>query len=398
VTVRAAGSAAALTSTRDRAGDVPGRPRPRWRDRLRAHPTFLRWAATFPPTRPIVRRRAAALFDLCGGFVYSQVLLACVRLRLFEMLMDGPQTPDQLALRLSLSVDTSMRLLGAAAALRLAETRRDGRFALGPLGAALVGNPSVAAMVEHHALLYEDLRDPVGLLRGDRSDSALRRFWPYADAAAPAALAPAETAAYSRLMAASQPLLAADVMAACRLGRYRCLLDLGGGDGTFLAAVAAAEPALRLILFDLPAVAECAAARFAAAGMAGRVRAVGGDFRTDPLPEGADIVSLVRVIHDHDDGTALTILRAARQALPPGGTLLVAEPMAATRGAAAVEAYFNGYLLAMGRGRLRRPEALEALMRQAGFSRVRLLPTRLPMLVRVLTGRRGSDADPAGAG
>ena len=86
----------------------------------------------------------------------------------------------------------------------------------------------------------------------------------------------------------------------------------------------------------------------------------GGDFRTDPLPEGADIVSLVRVVHDHDDEAALAILRAAWQALPAGGTLLLAEPMAGTRGAGGVGAYFAFYLLAMGSGRPRRAEELTA--------------------------------------
>ncbi len=44
-------------------------------------------------------------------------------------------------------------------------------------------------MVEHHALLYADLADPVALLRGDERDTALRRYWAYAAGAGPAALA-----------------------------------------------------------------------------------------------------------------------------------------------------------------------------------------------------------------
>ena len=47
------------------------------------------------------------------------------------------------------------------------EPTRDGRFALADLGAALIGNPAIAAFVEHHALLYDDLRDPVALLKGE---------------------------------------------------------------------------------------------------------------------------------------------------------------------------------------------------------------------------------------
>ncbi|MFZ4534249.1 MAG: hypothetical protein ACOYOJ_20875, partial [Alsobacter sp.] len=55
-----------------------------WRDRTIASPAFQRWAAGFPLTRPVARRRAAELFDLVAGFVSSQVLAAVVRLRLLE--------------------------------------------------------------------------------------------------------------------------------------------------------------------------------------------------------------------------------------------------------------------------------------------------------------------------
>jgi demethylspheroidene O-methyltransferase len=362
----------------------------RWhalRNRLLASSRFQRWATACPLTRPIARRRARGLFDLCAGFVYSQVLLACVRLRLCEILLDGPQPIERLAGALLLPPDAATRLLEAASALRLAERRRDGRYGLGTLGASLMGNPGVAAIVEHHALLYGDLRDPVALLRREPEATELRRLWPYADGEQPAALRPEEVAAYSDLMAASQPLVAADVLAAYRFDRHRCLLDLGGGDGTFLTAVAAAAPTLELMLFDLPAVAYRARARLANSGLSTRVLIFGGDFRTGELPQGADIISLVRVIHDHNDAAALAILRAARRALPTGGALLLAEPMAHTPGAEPIGAYFGFYLLAMGSGRLRRSEELSALVRQAGFSRLRLLPTRRPMLVRALLAR-----------
>ena len=109
------------------------------------------------------------------------------------------------------------------------------------------------------------------------------------------------------------------------------------------------------MLFDLPPVAARAAARLRRARPGARAPTrVGGDFLADPLPTGADVVSLVRVVHDHDDDAALAILRAARQALPPDGTLLLAEPMAGAAGAEPVgDAYFGFYLLAMGSGRPR---------------------------------------------
>jgi len=313
------------------------------------------------------------------------VLLACVRLGLFEMLLEGPQTLAVLADRLALPPDSAVRLLEAAVSLQLVSRRGGGRFGLGPLGAAMVDNPGLTAMIEHHGLLYADLRDPVALLRGKPGDAALAGYWPYAAAADPAALGAEQVAAYSALMAASQPLVAGDILAAYRFDRHRCLLDLGGGDGRFLTEVAARAPGLQLMLFDLPAVVERARGRFAEAGLAGRVRVSGGDFLRDALPMGADIVSLVRVVHDHDDARALTILRAARRALPAGGTLLLAEPMADAPGAEPVgDAYFGFYLLAMGRGRARNPAEFAALLRRAGFDGMRVVPTRTPLLTGLI--------------
>jgi len=360
----------------------------RWlarRDRLIGNPQFQRWAAAFPFTRPIARRRRRALFDLCAGFVYSQVLLACVRLNLFAILADGPVSVCALAPRLGLTEQRTERLLRAAAALGLTAKRSGGRFGLGPHGAALVGNPGLLAMIEHHGLLYEDLRDPVALLRGDTTDTAIGRLWPYARRASGRELSAPETARYTALMAGTQDLVAAEILDSYPFSRHRRLLDLGGGSGAFLIAVARRVPGLELLLFDLPAVAGEARSRLAAEGIGARVQVLGGDFLADPLPRGADLISLVRIIHDHDDDQALQILRQARQALPPEGVLLVAEPMAGAQSAATVsDAYFGFYLLAMGSGRPRTEEELASLLGAAGFSRVKGAPSRDPFLVSVL--------------
>lgn len=351
-----------------------------WRARMVARPGFQRWATAFPLTRPLVRRESRALFDLCAGFVYSQVLLACVRLRLFDLLAAGPKSLAELARDLQLDAPHAECLLEAAVALRLADRRSDGRYGLGDLGAALRANPGIAEMVEHHALLYEDLRDPVALLRDPGAETRLSRLWAYARNPASGALEAEDVSAYTRLMAASNALVAEEVLDAIDIGRYRCLLDVGGGSGGFLIACARRAPSLRLMLFDLPAVAEQGRARLAAAGLAARATVAGGDFRVDALPTGADVVSVVRVLYDHDDETVLAILRAARAALPAGGTILVAEPMAGMRGAEAMGgAYFGFYLLAMRGGRARSPERIASLLREAGFVRPRPVPTRLPI-------------------
>lgn len=370
--------------------------RPSWRERWRARrdawladPRFRRWAERFPLTRPIARRRARELFDLVAGFVYSQVLLACVRLKLFDWLAGGPQSAAALAARSALREDAAERLLAAAASLRLLEQRGDGCYGLGPLGAPLVGNTALTAMIEHHAALYEDLADPLALLRSVPGAAVLAGYWPYAGSEQPGALPGERVAAYSALMSASQPLVAEQVLDAYPVARHRWLLDVGGGEGGFLCAAAQRAPDLRLQLVDLPSVAERARARFARQGLATRAEAIGRDFLQQPLPRGADLVSLVRVVHDHDDAAVMTLLRAVHAALPPGGTLLLAEPMAGTAGAEPVgDAYFGFYLLAMGSGRARSAAQLQQMLTAAGFVAVREQSTRMPLQAGLITARR----------
>lgn len=358
------------------------------RHTLLQSPRFQALATAFPLTRPLARHNAAALFGLCTGFVHSQVLLACVRLGVFEHVRSGPRTLDELSALTGLPVEGMDRLARAAAALKLLTRESDGRYGLGDLGAALLGNPSVFAMIRHHGDFYQDLADPVALLEGRSRQTRLARFWGYAGADDPAADTEAGADAYSDLMADTQAFVAGEVLAAYPVGAHRRLVDLGGGSGAFALAAAKAAPELDVTVCDLPSVAGLARARLRAAGLEGRGRAVGSNFFEDPLPEGADLMTLVRILHDHDDAPVQRLLERVRTALAPGGTLLIAEPMAGTRGAEAMgDSYFGLYLWAMGSGRPRTRAELEALLREAGFTEIRERRTRLPLLVRVLVAR-----------
>ncbi len=363
-----------------------------WASRQQASPAFRRWAARFPLTRPIARRRASQLFDLVAGFSYTQVLLACVQLKLFDRLAAGPASAEALAATLQLTPEACRRLLDAAVALRLLARRQprgqSAVYRLGPLGAPMVGNAALLAMVAHHRLLYADLADPLAMLRATPGQGELARYWAYARSAAPQALAPAQVADYSALMAASQPLVADDILDTYPLRQHRCLLDVGGGEGVFAAAAAQRWPQLKLIVFDLPEVAQRAQRHLATLGLQARASAVGGDFCTDALPSGADVISLVRVVHDHDDHRVMALLQAARRALPAHGVLLLAEPMAGTAGAQAMgDAYFGMYLWAMGSGRPRCVAQLGQMLEAAGFQAPRLLRNAMPLQTQVLLAR-----------
>jgi demethylspheroidene O-methyltransferase len=356
-----------------------------WRNRLLSSPRFQRWAASFPLSRPIARWRTRRLFDLVAGFVHSQVLATCVELQLFDLLATGPQMTATIARRADLPIESTRRLMDAAVALGLADRAGPDRYALGPDGAALRGNPGLAEMIGHHRHLYADLSDCLALLRQGGGQGDLAGYWPYARSGVPEAAGADDVGAYSALMAATQPGVAADVLQACPLGGRRRLLDIGGGEGAFLAAAAASAPHLKLMLFDLPAVASRARERLGAAGLLDRTEILAGDFLTDAIPEGADLITLIRILHDHDDAGVHAILRGIRRALPPDGALLIAEPMSAAPARDRIgDAYFGLYLLAMGRGRVRTPQTLMSSLAAAGFRRAQMLPTRNPLLLRAI--------------
>lgn len=348
--------------------------RRRWitlRNRILGNAGFQYWAARLPVFSGISRRHAGRAFDLVAGFCYSQVLLGAVQSGLLELLDQGPADVDSIARSADLSRDAAMRLARAAAALGLAEEIAPDCWMLGQQGVALLSNPGALAMVRHHTLLYATLDDPLQLLRQDRAlPTELSRFWHYTSDGKGEIAAP-----YSQLMAASQAMVARETIAAYTFARHRRLLDLGGGHGAFVRAVGEACPNLKLGVFDLPPVLAGASA------IPAEIARHPGDFFTTPLPEGYDCITLVRILHDHDDAQAFAILKAARLALPADGKVVVAEPMAGVRGAEAMgDAYFGMYLWAMNAGRPRTSREYGEMAQDAGFTRVFSPRTAMPII------------------
>ena len=186
-------------------------------------------------------------------------------------------------------------------------------------------------------------------------------------------------------MAASQPLVAADVLAAYRLDRHRCLLDLGGGDGTFLVAAAAAAPGLKLMLFDLPAVAERARRVLRT-----RVWPIGRPMRWRRFSHRSRCRRVPTSFRWSGSFTITMTKPRWRSCARPGrrcrraGRCCWRSRWPARRTPSAVGAYFA--LLPAGDGK--RPAAPHRgavrLAAHGRVHRVRVLPTRRPMLVRVL--------------
>jgi len=361
-----------------------------WMLRLAGSRRFQAFAARTPILRRIARQEGEALFDLVAGFVNSQALMALVELQVLHRLADGPQSAEALGLKVEIPEARMQMLLQAGAALGLLTRRRDGRFGLAMRGAAMLAVPGLEAMVRHHRALYADLSDPVAFLKGG-NPTQLAQFWPYVFGAG-GAVDPEVTATYSNLMADSQTLVAEDTLRMVDLTGVRRLMDVGGGTGAFLAAVGVAYPQVQLDLFDLPVVVSGAQSRLGAAGLMGRATIHPGSFRDDSLPMGADAISLVRVLYDHDDSTVRRLLASVHAVLPPNGRLIVSEPMSG--GAVpdrATDVYFAFYTAAMQTGKTRSGAEIAGLLHEAGFVNIAQIKGFRPFVTSVVTARRASD-------
>jgi 2,7-dihydroxy-5-methyl-1-naphthoate 7-O-methyltransferase len=144
--------------------------------------------------------------------------------------------------------------------------------------------------------------------------------------------------------------------------RFSEVLDVGGGDGSVLAAILHAHPDLRGRVLDLAPTAITATHRFAAAGLDGRATSVSGSF-FDPLPAGADVYLLSDILHDWDDDHARKILVGCRRTAAPNGTVVVIEPVLGQGADTAMDLFM---LMCFG-GRERTVDELDRLAADCGL-------------------------------
>jgi precorrin-6B methylase 2 len=106
--------------------------------------------------------------------------------------------------------------------------------------------------------------------------------------------------------------------------KHETLCDVGGATGQLSIIVASRHPHMRCTSFDLPVVEPIAKRTIEAAGLSERVTAVGGDFFADSLPK-ADVITMGLILHDWNLERKKQLIKAAYDALPPGGAYIVIE-------------------------------------------------------------------------
>lgn len=323
-------------------------------------------------------RPSQALLRLVNGYQVTQALHVAAALGLADLLTDGPRSSDDLAAAAGAHPDALYRLLRALASVDVLR-EEDGRlFALTPIGDGLRSDApqSVAGWAAFVGEPYY-WQAWGALLHGVRTGENAFQHVNGVDPWTLRAREPERSASFDRAMASVSRQVAAAVIAAYDFGRFGTIVDVGGGNGAFLAAVLAAHPSTRGVLFDQPHVVSGAGPLLVAAGVADRCETVSGSF-FDAVPAGGDAYVLKAILHDWEDDDCLRILRTCRRAMPDGAALLAVERDLGAPNAAPESKFSDLNMLVAPGGRERSPEAYAALFAASGFRFVGFTPSGAP--------------------
>ena len=308
-----------------------------------------------------------ALLRMTNAYEASQAIHVAATLGIADLLEDGPRSAEDLAEATGTHAPTLYRILRALASVGVFAEEPDGRFGLTPpaeyLRSDVLGSVRAWAMLVGRPSFWTSWGHLLAVARN--GEPAFRELhgatvWGYL------AAHPEEGATFGAAMTALSVGVVEAVVQSYDFSGAGVLVDVGGGEGALLAALLAANPSLRGVLFDLPHVVAGAKDRLDRAGVADRCEVVGGSF-FEAVPEGADAYLLKSVIHDWDDTSAIEILRKCRAAMTGTGRLLVVERVIRPGNEPDRTKFADLYMLVALGGRERTAEEFGRLYAEAGF-------------------------------
>jgi O-methyltransferase domain/Dimerisation domain len=319
------------------------------------------------------------LLRLINGFQASQAIHVAATLGLADLLDSGPKTTADLAAATKTHPAALYRLMRALASIGVFQENSDRRFALTAVGeflrtdvagthapmAQLVGRPNY--WQAWGALLYA-VRS--GTTAFDHVHGS--GVWEYR------AQRPEETLIFDRTMASGTEWFAKAMLEVCDFSRFHYVIDVGGGDGMFLAKILAAYPSLRGTLFDQPHVTTKAAISLEALALSGRCQAIAGNFFVN-VPAGGDVYLLKWILHDWDDTAAIGILWSCRRAMKPSSRLLVVEHVIGLPDGSPDGKFMDLGMMVVTGGRERTRDEFATLLSEAGFQLMSVTPTATPL-------------------
>ena len=322
----------------------------------------------------------AALQQMTNGYWVTQIIYVAAKLGIADLLGDRPRAIDVLAKSTGTHEPSLRRLMRALTGLGVFKQAENGEYENTALGSCLVtGSPGglrarAIGSGEEWYLGWGRLLESV-----QTGETAFNRvfgqpFFEYLTANTEAA------AVFNEAMASTTVAAARAVSAAYDFSWANVMVDVGGGMGTFLAAILEANPQARGILFDRQDVATAAGALLASSEVADRCEVVVGDF-FDAVPSGADAYILSWIIHDWDDDRSITILKNCRRAMPRDGRVLVIELVIPPGNEASLSKLYDIHMLVLTGGRERREDEYRELLAAADLRLTRVIPTGVPRCI-----------------
>jgi SAM-dependent methyltransferase len=309
---------------------------------------------------------------IVGSWV-TQAIYVAAEIGIADILAAGPRTADELARGLRMDGPSLYRVLRALASIDIFREDGEGRFSLTPMGKLLESDAPGSKRSLARMAGAEFYRSWGGLLPSLKTGGAAfdevfgKPFFHYMSAN------PDRWRIYDDAMTGVHDSETIPVLDAYDFTPFETIVDVGGGNGLALAAILRRHPGIRGVLFDLPAVADRAREVVAGAGVSDRCRIVGGDF-FDSVPSSGDAYLLRHVIHDWEDGEAIAILGNCRDAMQPGGRVLVVETVIPSGNEPCFGKWLDLMMLVVG-GRERTREQYGDLFSAAGLRLTRVVPT-----------------------
>ncbi|MFF6994324.1 methyltransferase [Streptomyces sp. NPDC008313] len=336
---------------------------------------------TSPPKPP----PSARVLQLATSSWMAAAVSAAAELGVADALADGARPADEIARSVGAHPPTCYRLLRACAALGLFEEREGRVFALTEVGDALRDDsPHSMRNFARWVGLAADRTTWTGLADSVRTGGpAFERVhgqdvWEYMRDRADV------SAVFDDAMTEASCRLIAPVVDAYDFGGIGTLVDVAGGHGALLAAVLAAHPDTRGLLYDRPDVVAGAKRTFQDRGLDDRVEIAAGDF-FDSVPAGKDAYLLSNVIHDWDDEPSLRILTNCRRALAEDGRVLLVEAVMPERdGLSPTVTLMDLNMLVLCGGKQRTESEFAELLGRAGLRLTRVVPAGLHSVVEAV--------------
>jgi hypothetical protein len=324
---------------------------------------------------------AFALADLITGCVVTQAIYVAAKLKIADVLVDGPLAVPEIAERVGADSGAVYRLLRTLSSHAVFEELPEGRFGLTPMADALRGDATESmrdlAMLMGHPLAWVDWVHLAGSVSSGRASTPQRHL----------------TGGYDFLMSNPEFAVMAGrgmaclsagetdaVLAAYDFSSFGTIVDVGGGSGGLIAAILQQADNSQGILYDVPFATTEAGAILEKAGVADRCTIQPGSF-LERMPAGGDLYVLKHILHDFPEPGFLKILDNVREVLPPDGRILVIEYLLPGNNEQHIGNAIDLWLLLLLGAKERTLPEYSELLATAGFSITRTVSTTAPVSI-----------------